>query len=257
MVHLPIVEHERLARPPLKAMLGQVRFPPVLRVLERPYIGGFQEAVRDDYPELAEETQFGVVVSPSGTVQTEPTKQWRLSTSDGRWSISVAQDAVTLEASAAQYTDYQEFRSRFARIWPAATRSIRPQRRVQQGLRYVNHIDADVPVAGWADLINPVLLGAVGSKELGDEIEQAVSDYRLRQSDGTLVLKHGLVRAGPDRRQGYLLDFDYFTQAQDGLETDEVLATFDRFHDVIYPFFRWCITERAMAMFRAGEEVTA
>lgn len=256
-MQIPIVEHERLSRPPLKAMLGQVRFPPVLLILERSYVAGFQEAVRSEYPELAEETQFGVLVGPNGPVQTQPSKQWRLSTTDGRWSISLAQDALTLEAAAAQYTYYHEFRARFAEIWPAAIRTLRPQRRVQQGLRYVNHIDAERAPSEWRELINPQLLGAIGSPELGDDVEQAVSDYRFRRPDGTLALKHGLVRAGPDRKAGYLLDFDYFTQEPGDISTDEVLTTFDRFHDVIYPLFRWCITERAAELFRTTEGVRA
>ena len=255
MVQLPVVEHERLGRPPLKAMLGQVRFPAILSILERGFMAGFQEEVRDGYPELAEETQFGVLVGPNGPVQTEPAKQWRLSTADARWSITVAQDALTLEAAAAEYTDYNEFRRRFSQLWPAALRSLRPQRRVQQGLRYVNHIDADRTPAGWRGLINPELIGPVGSAVLGNDIDQAVSDYRIRQPDGTLVVRHGLVRAGPERKAGYLLDFDYFTQGEDDASAEAVLSTFDRFHDVIYPLFRWCVTDEALTLFR-GEEAT-
>jgi uncharacterized protein (TIGR04255 family) len=251
VMQLPAVDHERLPSPPLKAMLGQIRFPPVLRILDLSYIARFQEEVRAEYPELAEETQLGVLVGPTGPVQTRPSKQWRLSTTDGRWGISLAQNALTLEASAAEYTDYDEFRSRFAAIWPAAIRTLSPQRRVQQGLRYVNHIDMERAASEWGELINPQLLGAVGSTELGDDIEQAVSAYRFRRPDGTLILKHGIVRAGPEQKTGYLLDFDYFTQAPADLATDEVLRTFDGFHDMIYRFFRWCVSDRAVELFRS------
>jgi uncharacterized protein (TIGR04255 family) len=254
MVHLPVVDHQRLAHPPLKAMLGQVRFPAILGILDRSFVAGFQEEVRAEYPELAEETQFGLLVGPTGPVQTQPTRQWRLSTADGRWSITLAQDALTLEAAAAEYTDYHEFRHRFGELWPSVVRSLRPQRRVQQGLRYVNHVDADRTPAEWRELINPELIGPVGGTALGDDIDQAVSDYRIRQPDGILALKHGLVRAGPERKAGYLLDFDYFTQEEGELTVESVLGTFDRFHDVIYPLFRWCVTDAAISLFSRQPE---
>jgi uncharacterized protein (TIGR04255 family) len=255
MVQLPNVAHERLSRPPLKAMLGQIRFPPVLALGERTYLAAFQDAVRDEYPDLTEQSQFGILVGPTGPVgplSTAPEKRWKLSTADGRWSIGISQNSITLEASAAQYTDYGEFRARFEQIWPAAISHLRPQRRVQQGLRYVNHIEDDRPPSAWHELINPSLLGAVGSDVLGDQIENASSTYRLRIGDGTLVLKHGIVRAGPQRKRGYLLDFDHFTQQPGNTDVTDVLGTFDRFHDVIYPLFRWCITARALELFRVA-----
>jgi len=132
---------------------------------------------------------------------------------------------------------------------------LRPQRRIQQGLRYVNHIDRDLPASKWRTLINPKLLGAIGGSEFGDEVEQAMSDLRFRRRDGTLVLRHGLVRAGPSAAPGYLLDFDYFTQQSTDVTVDTILQTFDGFHDVIYPFFRWCLNDGSYTLFRSSTEV--
>jgi len=61
---IPAVEHEAFAKPPLKAMLGQIRFPTVLKIADLGALGGLQEAIRDTWPEFAQEQQLSVVVGP-------------------------------------------------------------------------------------------------------------------------------------------------------------------------------------------------
>nr|MBA2311201.1 hypothetical protein [Actinomycetota bacterium] len=59
---------------------------------------------------------------------------------------------------------------------------------------------------------------------------------------------------------GYLLDFDYFTQEQTtAISVDEVLGRFDRFHEVLFDFFCWCLSEDYLAALQsanASEGVT-
>ena len=86
------------------------------------------------------------------------------------------------------------------------------------------------------------------------DVFQAIADIRFRREDGTLAFKHGLVPLGPENAPGYLLDFDYFTQEKDDDPSlDAIMQRFDRYHDVIYAFFRWCISERALEEFRSGD----
>src|SRR5271167_2927396 len=61
---IPQVEHEVFARPPLKAMLGQVRFPPILKIADLSSLGGFQETIREDWPQFSQEQQLSVLVGP-------------------------------------------------------------------------------------------------------------------------------------------------------------------------------------------------
>jgi len=254
-MRLPEVEHEHLGAPPLKAMLGQIRFPAVLQILDRSVFAAFQEAMRRDYPELSEETQVGLLVGPGGVTQSEPSRQWRLTTTEGAWALRLGQDVLTLEASiVAQYTDYSEFRARFEAASRIFLEHFSPNRIAQQGLRYINHLNADRAVGGWGSWINPVLLGAIGAPELGDELQQAICDFRFRRPDGTLIFKHGVVPAGPEQTTGYLLDFDYFTQDPiPNIDAENIIARFDTFHALIYPLFRWCVTDAALAEFRGAE----
>jgi uncharacterized protein (TIGR04255 family) len=235
-------------------MLGQVRFPSVLRVDEREYVAQLQDALRGDYPDVSQEHQFGILLGPEGPVQAQPSRQWRFSASDGTWSVVLSAEHATLEASAPTYTNYQEFRDRYELVWALVLEHVRPSRRVQQGLRYINHLDRDLPPSGWGEIINSTLFGALATEVFGDEIDQGLSDLRVRRPNGTLAMKYGLVRAGPAQRLGYLLDFDYFAQDLTAdMSSAVVLALFDEFHDVIYPLFRWCVTDEAADQFRAAD----
>ena len=83
---------------------------------------------------------------------------------------------------------------------------------------------------------------------------QAVSEYRFRRDDGLLVLKHGMVNAGPEQKPGYLLDFDYFTEdSQPDVAVDALMRRFDPYHSAAYDFFRWCVTDEALEVFRGGD----
>jgi uncharacterized protein (TIGR04255 family) len=78
-----------------------------------------------------------------------------------------------------------------------------------------------------------------------------LSEFRFHADAGALTLKHGLVKAGPDLRDGYLLDFDYFTEDLDGeFSSKEVLGRFVEFHNELHDVFRYCVTDAALEEFR-------
>lgn len=255
MMDVPVAPHEQFVNPPLKAVIGQIRFPPILQITDTGFIAPFQEQLRGEYPELTAESQIPIVAGPSGAVQMKPVNLLRLANFEKSWSVVLAPTHLTLEAGVG-YSDFGEFASRFERLWEAALTHIRPIRRVQQGLRYINHIEGNRRPSEWRSIVNPDLLGPIGRPELGENVEQWVSDYRIVRPDGRLVLKHGFLRAGPSKTPGYLLDFDYFTTLNaDNLDTKVVVSTFRAFHDVIYPLFRWCVTPEGLQTFRVHREV--
>jgi len=235
-------------------MLGQIRFPPVLRAADAAGLAPFQEELGDDFPNFAEEQQFSLSFGPEVPVQALPARSYRFSSGDGAWSIVVSPNSLTLEAIADRYTSYDAFRERFARVWSVALRHLRPTRRLQQGLRYIDHIERDLSVREWTEWIRPELVGFVGDEALSDWVKQALTDIRFELSEGTLAFKHGIVPSGPEAKWGYLLDFDYFEQKEDlDVGVDAVLAKFDAFHDELYAFFRWCVTEKALEEFRYAD----
>jgi uncharacterized protein (TIGR04255 family) len=251
---IPDVEREVFPHPPLKAMLGQVRFPPILRIVDLGSLGGFQDAIRASWPMFAQEQQINVQIGPQGLQQAGTARALRFTASDSMWSALLTPDSLTMEAdlSSGRYTSYEEFSERFAELWAALVDHFQPGGIVQQGLRYVDHFERDLPAAAWAEFINPELLGPL-TGTFGTGVMQTLSDLRFRRDDGVLVFKHGIVPAGPDDKPGYLLDFDYFMQEQDDdISVDAVVKRFNSYHDVIYAFFRWCLTSRTLEELRDG-----
>lgn len=247
---IPKVEHEVFDNPPLKAMLGQVRFPPVLRIADLSLLAPFQETVRHEFPNFVQEQQISLVVGPQGA-QSAAQAAYRFATSDRAWSVVLTPEAVTLEADVSiQYTNYDEFIARFRMAWEAVCEHFNPTQVLRQGLRYVDHLKGDRLAAEWASYINPTLLGPlVDAFKSG--VDQSVSELRFMRDDGVLVFKHGILPLGPQATMGYLLDFDYFTEeATPDVSADAVVARFDRYHELLYSFFRWCVTEDALAGFR-------
>jgi uncharacterized protein (TIGR04255 family) len=252
---IPEAPYEVFANPPLKAMLGQVRFPPILRIADIAALGAFQEHIRDEWPDFAQEQQISFLIGPGAPAQAAaPQAVSRFTSQDGLWSLVLAPDVLTLEAgTSGPYSSYEEFSKRFAQAWTAVLDVFRPSAITRQGLRYVDHIEGDFPVADWAGLINPELLGPVIGV-LAQGLVQAVAEYRFDREDGLLVFKHGLVPAGPDNTPGYLLDFDYFTEQHSGdVSLDALKTRFDSYHDACYALFRWCVTDHALERFRANE----
>ena len=234
-------------------MLGQVRFPPVLRIADLGSLGPLQDAIRAEFPTFAQEQQVTAMVGPGGPqhpVSRAPFDS-RLATQRG---VSEAPDSVTLEADVTvRYSSYDEFAERFRLVWAAILEHFAPSQVMRQGLRYVSHIESDRPAISWSDLINADLLGPlVGA--FGEGVAQSVSELRFPREDGVLVFKHGLVPLGPAEKMGYLLDFDYFNEEpENDASVEALMSRFERFHELIYRFFRWCITDHALEEFRADE----
>lgn len=233
-------------------MLGQVRFPTDLRLADIQRLAGFQHAIREDWPKVDKEQQLRLVLGPQGVQQGESAAGFRFTTADRAWSAMLTPDSVTIEAGidVTGYSSYEQFEQRFRSIWTALVEHFEPTSVLQQGLRYVNHIERALPAQQWTELINPELLGPVATL-LSDGLVQAICDLRYERERGTLVFKHGMAAAGPQNRPGYLLDFDCFSEKPfEDTTVDTLAARFAENHNEIYDFFRWCITEQALEEFR-------
>jgi uncharacterized protein (TIGR04255 family) len=251
---VPEVEREQFARPPLRAMLGQVQFPPVLRLSTAEGLAPLHEEVAETFPEVSEERQLTVQMGAQASLQPAATRSFRFTSADQAWSLIIAPGAITVEASADQYTSYEAFRERFALAWGAALRHVRPSRRVQQGLRYIDHIERALPASEWGRYVNGALLGILAQPDFAASVQSSLTDLRFTLGEGQLSFKHGLVQAGPENAWGYLLDFDYFTTEPSGdVSAESVLEQFDAFHDALHGFFRWCVTDEALSEFRGAD----
>lgn len=254
---LPEVEYERFPNPPLRAMLGQVQFPPILRLQKGvEEIADFQEAIREVFPGFGTQQQIQITVSPTGEAQTQTNEvaAYRFITADEAWSALLAPTAITLEAAAGgRYSSYEKFAELFQVFWSAAVEHLRPGNVTQQGLRYVDHLAGDHTASEWVEWINPELLGPIAGDVLGPDLQHAVSELRYPRKGGRVVFRHGITMTGPENANGYLLDFDAIhTDPVPADDADAIVRRFDESHELLYRFFRWCVTDRALEEFRSA-----
>lgn len=254
---LPPTDYEQFKNPPLRAMLGQVRFPPILR-LEKgaEAIADFQEAIRGLFPEFRLEQQFEITIEPNqeSEAATKRSTAFRFVNEDETWNALLAPSALTLEAAAGgHYSSYKAFSELFRMLWQALVEHLRPGKINQQGLRYVDHIEGEHSASEWSQWINPDLLGGIAGEVLSPGLERSVCELLYPQEDGRLLFRHGITEAGPNNARGFLLDFDsVHTTPVPVEEVDMLMKRFDESHDRLYSFFRWCITDKALEEFRDG-----
>ena len=253
VLSFPDADHVQFSNAPLKLMLGQVRFPTILKIASPGGLAGLQEELRHEYSEYSEEQQLGLLVGSEGMQTASEAKNYRFATADGAWSVIVNPTSMTLEASTAtKYSTYDEFESRYGGLWAAALSHLGPSRLVQQGLRYIDFFDwADVEFPDWGKYIAPPLLGATGVPELAGHVEHSITDARFRLEPlGTMALKYGVSRGGPQNVMGFLLDTDVFTQTPDeDVSVEAVMRRFKAFHEEIHAFFSWATTTEARERF--------
>lgn len=246
---LPTVERVLFKNPPLRLVVGQVRFPLLLRFSEGSFIAPFQEALADDYPVVAREQQVSFQVSAKG-LQSGGETLLRFSTRDAQWAVVLGEGALTLEVRG--YSSIDEFSARFKKVLATAKEKLLLKDRSRLGLRYINEFrhDAGRTLGDWTKLLNPALLGFSGSDLLDGSVEHMVQETQFRRPDGVLAIRHGLLTGGvvePAPAQTvaagrfYLLDMDYYDARQEELDVEGTTARLRDYNEVMYGFFRWTL----------------
>lgn len=246
---LPQYEYESFSNAALELCLVQVRFPVLPRFAEVGYLTNIQEALAEEYPLFGPEQAVNIVVTPQGVSQTASGQILRFNDIERRWSVILANDAVSLETR--HYSNIQEFTVRFNEVLRLVAIHLKPRLQLRFGLRYVNefrHRQGD-RYEKWRLLLNPDLLGISGRNVLGGTVEQTIGEVRTKRADGTLLLRHGfldgttiapLAPKTPQSGPFYLLDLDYYLEAPlpfDPRQTERMRA----YNDYIYRVFRWVI----------------
>jgi uncharacterized protein (TIGR04255 family) len=222
---------------PLKAVVLQVRFPPILALSQAAGVAPFQSAIREVYPRAeAPGQQVTLVIGPAGTMP--PVAQpgpWRFLDEQG-WVAGLGTDSVSLETT--NYEQYEQFEERAVKILEAARSTLGLTERVRLGLRYINEIHHPKArtVGEWRHLLKPELLGVSGGELLGDRVIQTLQQIEVRLDDGMLTVRHGCtVGDGPSP---YVIDMDAHDDAIRPFVVDEIVARVLSYRAWIGGFFR-------------------
>ena len=250
---MPLPHYDRVIfnKAPLRLVIGQVRFPLLFRFNEKPFLAPFQESLQPDYPRVTQEHQVAVKFSGKGV---EPAGEtlWRFSDREGAWSIVLGEGALTLESR--RYTTIADFVGRFERLLKAASKHLGIEERTRLGLRFINEMRSSgaTKLTDWAGLLSPKFVGFGGAAELLDgAVEHAFHEIQSKRSDGTLVIRHGLLtgttveprptESSIEQGSFYLLDLDYFDGREGPLDVGSTINQMRAFNESIYQFFRWSL----------------
>jgi len=248
MLRFPQREDVRLQRAPLAEVICQVRFPPILRIAsEQP--AAFQERVRERFPQLAVEQGVVVHMEPLGTMppsaKPEP-RIFRFKSPDGNTGVSLQLNFYAL--STISYTHWRDFLELLRLVNQAACEVYDIPYAVRVGLRYINHLTLENTgannVAELWEILRPELTMLLRG-DCWDEPLEMLNNLLLAGGENErLTLRSGF-RSG--EKPVFLLDFDHFSEGNIALE--DLLTLCQRYHDVIYNAFRWCIQEEKLAVF--------
>lgn len=254
-IEFPHYEEIPLANPPLAEVVCQVRFPPILRIgKEEP--SDFQELVRTRFPQL--EWQQGLEVKlPGPGNESEPAARvsariYRFITQDEDSFISIAPDFYALTAR--QYRHWNTFAEDLELVARAVRELYEPSYATRIGLRYINRFTLANTDTSTKDELLGLLrteLTALLRGEVWENAESLVSRVLFVDESGArLNLSAGYETK--EQESAFLLDFDHFEEGK--LPLGGLVERCNRYHEMIYDAFRWCVREQALERFGARRD---
>jgi uncharacterized protein (TIGR04255 family) len=180
-------------------------------------------------------------------------KIYRFRTLDGKTSVSLATDFYAVSTN--RYTHWRDFAQCLSIADKAIQKVYEPSFASRIGLRYINRFTMqNTGCQNSAELLSFLrneLTAYAQSKVWTDPLNM---QFRLLLSDGNARLSLRTEHGTDNQEQPYLaLDFDYFEEGQ--LPFTDLIERCDRYHNVIYSAFRWCIPDEKMGIFNPVEKV--
>jgi uncharacterized protein (TIGR04255 family) len=248
---LPVVQLPHLPASPVRLVIAQVQYRPVLAIEDPTEVAAFQKLLADDYDLAAKQIApvLRVLVGQQELAESElPTETvWRFEGRDRPWVISLSSSSFGLEASS--YDTFDSFAGEFNRILDALVETFEPRRSTRLGLRYINEVqDARVTGSRLAELFRRELLGPIG-EDLGYDLTTSLAELRFAQPDGLFVIRHGLVQP-----ETYLLDFDYFVEEEADFSTAGVKQRVSGYHTQIESLFVWTLNPKYLDELKEADE---
>lgn len=240
---------------PLIRVIAQVRFPPILSIEKKDFVGSFQEEIRYEYPILQPEQTQTVVFGPQGVVQPAFQLTWRFIDTAGSWRVSLAPNFMALETTA--YSSRRDFLERLERLLIAFEQSFNPQIIERFGLRYVNRLIGQ-DLQDISSLVKPEIAGLMGA-EFIEDIHQTVNEslFVIPNGGEEIIARWGLmpgdVTFAPDiepvAESSWILDIDMSLSKNREFSIEELMSEGRCFAERIYTFFRWAVKDEFLRRF--------
>lgn len=245
-----------LKKAPLIRAIAQVRFPPILSIEKKDFVGSFQEAIREKYPILQPEQTQSLVFGSQGVVQIAPQVTWRFVDTTDSWRVSLAPNFVALETTA--YSSRSDFLERLKSVLIAINDSFNPQIIERFGLRYIDRLVGE-DAKDISLLVQPEIAG-IAATDLREYIHQNINESLFIIPDGgeQIIARWGLIPAGgtfdpdalePINEPSWILDLDMSLSQNRKFSIEELMSESQRFAERIYTFFRWVVNDEFLRRF--------
>ncbi|CAN7722476.1 TIGR04255 family protein [Aminobacter sp. LjRoot7] len=243
---------------PLVTVLAQVRFPEIVSIQQKSFIGEFQERVRATYPIMRDEQMKTFSVNEQGaTVSISGESVWRFIDAQGAWRLTLTSTFITLETR--KYVSRADFIERLGAVVDAARDTLRPTHILRIGMRYVDRLQINGGES-LGGMLRPEMMGISGAP-IGGHIVHAISEVVCRVTEGHMMARWGMFPENgthdpdsmpPIPHPAWFLDIDTFVEYQSspkefdsGMIRTTALALATR----AYSFFRWAVTDKFLAAF--------
>jgi uncharacterized protein (TIGR04255 family) len=246
---LPDVERVIYKRNPLVEVVGQLRFPQILKIANYDPVE-FQDAIRIDYPIL--EISKGVVGidAAASEVASDPQRLdtiYHFRTEDFHWRASLSRHFIAL--TTINYQRYEEFKHRFRAILEAFETIYHPPFYSRVGLRYQDLIvrsSLELGEVDWSELLPIHIAPELHIPGIVNSVVASTKTLVMRMGTGQVAFRHGLVEARDEENRielAYLLDADFFSEGRVGVGS-YVWERLDEYNQSARKLFRWSIQER-------------
>lgn len=259
-----IPERLLLSNAPLVRVLGQARFPKIMKISEESYIADFQEAIRKEYPHFQSDVVQGVELNLAGQALQHRVMNsvvWRFFDPSRELRVSLSQDAITLET--ARYVSRTDFLERLLFVLRCLEETIAPSLVQRVGFRYIDRLQGEGLIGTLDKLIQPQLLNVL-HPELTTHIDISMSEMRASTKEGKIIARYGLApvnyshdpdMAPPVNERSWVLDVDSYSTGCEGREfgSEMLCSELDKVAARAYAFFRWSITDYFLEKFGVNQ----
>ena len=231
-----------LENSPLKEVICQVKFPPLLEVAQT-LPADFQKHVREKFPQF--ELRQNVMVDVNQPLPSE--YSFNSSNKKSRVALGVNFVALTTE----EYSHWSAFEEDLRTALDGLKKSYGTISVTRIGLRYINELNSKSTQLNTLGEILGVVNSNVTHLALNDIWslpKRALEQVSLEDDENELTIRFAFENSP---NPVVLLDFDYFVafDSPQTMETGEILEKINKFHKGCYDVFRWTIRDDKLVIF--------
>lgn len=240
---------------PLDRVICQFKFPPILKI-ETEIPAEFQERIRNEFPGFIEKRESTLSV-PERIKQEDPigmfqqiipseNKNYKFVSEDELWYVNLTRTFMALTSK--KYERREQFKKKLQEPFKALIEIYKPSYFSRIGLRYIDIIKRSaLKLEGidWKDLLQPYVLGFLGSSDINKDIQSLEAKYEIRLDDGRSMARivMSLIELGDEKpEECFMIDTDFSNSDKTKpLEAEKIL---DYLHVQASQLMQWLITGR-------------